>query len=45
MKVKITIEILKVVTFRFLRALAHRFAKNQGKLHMTILFGKKKNPL
>jgi hypothetical protein len=39
--VKITIEILKTVTFRFSRALAHPFAKNQGKLHMTILFGKK----
>ncbi len=44
MTVKVIIEILKTVTFRFSRALAHPFAKNQGKLHMTILFGKK-NPL
>jgi hypothetical protein len=43
MTVKITIKRLKTITFRFSRALAPRFAKNQGKLHMTILFGKK-NP-
>jgi hypothetical protein len=42
MTLKITIKILKIVTYQFSRALAHRFAKNQGKLRMTILFRKKK---